>query len=320
MIVFKDVVKSYNGVIAVNKLNLTVEQGELCILLGLSGCGKSTSLNMVNKLIEADSGSIYINGKNINEFKDEDLRRSIGYAVQSTALFPHMTVSQNISIVPKLLKWKKEKIQSRVEELLELVGLDVKSYMGKYPNQLSGGEAQRVGVARALAADPEILLMDEPFGALDPINRANIQNEFLRLQEKLHKTIIFVTHDMGEAMKMGDKIALMGKGKLLSYGTPKQLLMEDDNSFVKDFMGADSYINMLERYLVKEYVLPDNSNKVLPKISEKSSLKEGFSTMINHSVDKLQVVDQSGKVLGVLRVDAILNILNEEYVSDEKIS
>src|SRR3954465_1423569 len=212
MIVFKDVVKSYNGVIAVNKLNLTVEQGELCILLGLSGCGKSTSLNMVNKLIEADSGSIYINGKNINEFKDEDLRRNIGYAVQSTALFPHMTVSQNISIVPKLLKWKKEKIQSRVEELLELVGLDVKSYMGKYPNQLSGGEAQRVGVARALAADPEILLMDEPFGAVDPIVRADLQLELNRLQRELGKTIVFVTHDIDEAFTVADHVVIFRKG------------------------------------------------------------------------------------------------------------
>ena len=211
MIEFKNIVKTYDGVGAVDNLSLKIEEGELCVLLGVSGCGKSTSLNMINRLIEPDSGEILINGKNVKDFKEVELRRSIGYVVQSIGLFPNMTVAQNVSVVPNLMKWDKKKTMKRVRELVQMVGLDVDQYINKYPSQLSGGEAQRIGVARALAADPKILLMDEPFGAVDPLNRSNLQNEFLKLQKELHKTVVFVTHDIGEAMKMGDKIALMSK-------------------------------------------------------------------------------------------------------------
>ena len=211
MIEFKNIVKTYDGVGAVDNLSLKIEEGELCVLLGVSGCGKSTSLNMINRLIEPYSGEILINGKNVKDFKEVELRRSIGYVVQSIGLFPNMTVAQNVSVVPNLMKWDKKKTMKRVRELVQMVGLDVDQYINKYPSQLSGGEAQRIGVARALAADPKILLMDEPFGAVDPLNRSNLQNEFLKLQKELHKTVVFVTHDIGEAMKMGDKIALMSK-------------------------------------------------------------------------------------------------------------
>ena len=251
MIEFKNIVKTYDGVGAVDNLSLKIEEGELCVLLGVSGCGKSTSLNMINRLIEPDSGEIFINGKNVKDFQIEELRRSIGYVVQSIGLFPNMTVAQNISIVPNLKKWDKKKTQERVRELIQMVGLDVDQYINKYPSQLSGGEAQRIGVARALAADPSILLMDEPFGAVDPLNRTNLQNEFIKLQKELHKTVVFVTHDIGEAMKMGDKIALVSKGELQWYGTPKELLNNKDNAFVRDFMGNDSYsitLNVLVEY------------------------------------------------------------------------
>lgn len=311
MIEFKNIVKTYDGVGAVDNLSFKVEEGELCVLLGVSGCGKSTSLNMINRLIEPDSGEIFINGKNVKEFQIEELRRSIGYVVQSIGLFPNMTVSQNISIVPNLMKWDKKKTQKRVSDLIKMVGLDVEQYINKYPSQLSGGEAQRIGVARALAADPNILLMDEPFGAVDPLNRTNLQNEFLKLQKELRKTVVFVTHDIGEAMKMGDKIALMSKGVLQCYGTPKELLSNKDNTFVRDFMGNDSFINILNKYTVERFY-EKNIRETEADIVLNATLKDALASMIENSITSLTVKDAEGTAVGVITIDAIIRILKEE--------
>lgn len=327
MIEFSNVVKSYDGVAAVNDLNLAVRDLELCVLLGESGCGKSTTLNMVNRLIEPDSGAITINGKNVSAFQREDLRRGIGYVVQSVGLFPHMTVAQNISVVPQLLRWDKERILSRIKELIAMMGLEVDKFLDKYPGQLSGGEAQRIGVARALAADPNILLMDEPFGAVDPLNRANLQNEFLKFQRQLGKTVIFVTHDIGEAMKMGDRIAVMSKGVLRCYGTPKELLTNKENEFVRGFMGNDSFINILSKYGVDRFVdrfiegaeaeaaeadlpIDDSLAGDLPAVDITATLKDALAAMIERSVGKVRVSDQ-GVSRGTVAVDAILAILKE---------
>lgn len=311
MIEFKNIVKTYDGVGAVDNLSLKIEEGELCVLLGVSGCGKSTSLNMINRLIEPDSGEIFINGKNVKDFQIEELRRSIGYVVQSIGLFPNMTVAQNISIVPNLKKWDKKKTQERVRELIQMVGLDVDQYINKYPSQLSGGEAQRIGVARALAADPSILLMDEPFGAVDPLNRTNLQNEFIKLQKELHKTVVFVTHDIGEAMKMGDKIALMSKGKLQCYGTPKELLNNKDNAFVRDFMGNDSFINILNKYTV-ECFMEKGVQESKAEIAVNATLKDALAAMIEHSAESLTVKNADGTAAGVITIDAVIQILKEE--------
>ncbi len=307
MIEFKNVMKAYDGVMAVDNLNLVINEGEFCVLLGESGCGKSTTLNMVNRLIEHDSGLITINGKDIKSYKAENLRREIGYVVQSIGLFPHMTVEHNISIVPNLLKWDKNKTHARVRELIDMVGLDVDKYINKYPSQLSGGEAQRIGVARALAADPQILLMDEPFGAIDPLNRTNLQNEFLSLQKRLGKTVIFVTHDIGEAMKMGDKIALMSKGVLQSYGEPKDLLSNKNNEFVRNFMGNDSYINYLNKYTVGEFFEPKEAKEGIPSVACDATLKDALAIMIEDSVSEVSVIKDGVK--GALTIDSIINIM-----------
>lgn len=312
MIEFKDVVKSYEAKVpAVKHLNLMIEDGECCVLLGASGCGKSTTLNMVNRLIEPDSGEIFINGKNIDSYQPEELRRSIGYVVQSIGLFPNMTVAKNIAVVPSLLKWERRRIRTRVEELLDMVGLNPERYGRKYPFQLSGGEAQRIGVARALAADPAILLMDEPFGAVDPLNRTKLQNEFLNLQKRLHKTVIFVTHDINEAMKMGDRIALMKGGTLQGYGTPYELLKDKDNEFVREFMGSDSFINILTQYRVDNYAQRGHVTSGLRAIPAGSSLKDALAAMIEWSCSLLAVAGPSGEASAILSVEAIIEILKE---------
>ena len=310
MIEIKNVTKIYDGIRAVNQLNLTVRDGEIFVLLGSSGCGKSTTLNMINRLIEPTEGNIYIDGKDIKDFKPEILRRSIGYVVQGTGLFPNMTVGQNIGIVPKMLKWNSQEIKRRVKELLEMIGLDPDKYVKKYPHQLSGGEAQRIGVARALAANPGILLMDEPFGAVDPINRANLQNEFMKLQKKLHTTVVLVTHDIGEAMKMGDRIALMDQGKLQGVGTPRELLCNKDNQFICEFMGNDSFINILNCYTVKEYVQPVNVQAGI-SIHETCNLKETIAKMIENAVNVLDVTNDQGIVCGQIEINRLVHVLKE---------
>jgi osmoprotectant transport system ATP-binding protein len=247
-IVFSDVTKRYEGrdAPAVDRLSLTIGAGEICMLVGPSGAGKTTALKLINRLIEFEEGDITIDGRSVRSLEVSELRRGIGYVIQQIGLFPHMTVAANIGTVPRLLGWDKKRIKERAEELLELVGLDPKADGKRYPNQLSGGQRQRVGLARALAADPSVMLMDEPFGALDPITRARLQDEFLRLQSQVKKTVVFVTHDIDEAIKMGDRIAVLREGGVLAqYDTPDTILARPIDDFVAQFVGADRGLKRL---------------------------------------------------------------------------
>ncbi len=253
---FKDATKRYPGAdeAAVDSLSLEVPAGEICVLVGPSGCGKTTAMRMVNRMIEITSGDILLDGESVTATgAPAELRRQIGYAIQQIGLFPHLTVAGNIATVPKLLGWDKARIRTRVDELLELVSLDPAETRDRFPAQLSGGQRQRVGVARALAVDPPLMLMDEPFGAIDPINRERLQNEFLRLQQEIRKTIVFVTHDIDEAIKMGDRIAVLQKGgKLAQYSPPAELLMYPKGRFVEDFVGADRALKRLALQRVRD--------------------------------------------------------------------
>jgi osmoprotectant transport system ATP-binding protein len=244
---YEEATKQYPGASepAVDKLTLEVPAGEICVLVGPSGCGKTTAMRMVNRTVEITSGDILVGDRSVGDREPAQLRREIGYVIQQIGLFPHRTISENIGAVPQLLGWKKERVRERSAELLALIGLDPE--LGdRYPAQLSGGQQQRVGVARALAADPLVMLMDEPFGAIDPINRERLQNEFLRLQAEIRKTVLFVTHDIDEAIKMGDRIAVMREGgRVEQYATPAELLMAPANEFVEDFVGADRALKRL---------------------------------------------------------------------------
>lgn len=243
MIEFVDVQKGYQDRTIIKGINLKMEDGKLIVLIGPSGCGKTTTLKMINKLLEPTKGKILINGEDISLKNTIELRRSIGYVIQQTGLFPHMNVGENIAVVPYLMKWPKDKLRNRVEELLNLVGLNAREFMNRYPQQLSGGEQQRVGVARALATNPQIILMDEPFSALDPITRRELQASLNNLQQQLKKTIVFVTHDMEEAIKLGDKICIMHSGEIVQYDTPDNILENPANDFVARFIGHTETIN-----------------------------------------------------------------------------
>jgi osmoprotectant transport system ATP-binding protein len=244
---YEGATKRYEGsaTAAVEDLSLEVPAGEICVLVGPSGCGKTTAMRMVNRMVEITSGDIFVGERSVRERDPAQLRREIGYVIQQIGLFPHRTISENIGAVPQLLGWQKERIRARSAELLALIGLDP-ALGDRYPAQLSGGQQQRVGVARALAADPLVMLMDEPFGAIDPINRERLQNEFLRLQAEIRKTVLFVTHDIDEAIKIGDRIAVMREGgRVEQYATPAELLMAPANEFVEDFVGADRALKRL---------------------------------------------------------------------------
>jgi osmoprotectant transport system ATP-binding protein len=252
---FRQATKRYAGQTepAVDGLSLEVPSGEICVLVGPSGCGKTTAMRMVNRMIDITDGDIVLDGRSVKERNPAELRREIGYAIQQIGLFPHLSVADNIATVPRLLGWHKDRIRARVDELLELVSLDPHDTRDRFPAQLSGGQRQRVGVARALAVDPPLMLMDEPFGAIDPINRERLQNEFLRLQREIRKTIVFVTHDIDEAIKMGDRIAIMQRGgKLAQYAPPAELLMYPANRFVEDFVGADRALKRLALQRVRD--------------------------------------------------------------------
>ena len=293
MIRFENVTKKYpnSNNKAVSDLILHIKEGEICILVGPSGCGKTTTMKMVNRLIEPTSGNIFIDGKDIYSQNSVELRRNIGYVIQNIGLFPHMTIAENIATVPKEKKWDKDRIAKRVDELLELMELDPKVYRDRKPSNLSGGQRQRVGVARALAADPPVMLMDEPFGALDPITRSKLQNEFLHLQEKIKKTIIFVTHDIDEAIKMGDKIVVMKNGKIVQQGTPNDILSSPADEFVENLVGGNRSIKRLNLIRCEDVMYKTFSVKMDATIKEAKAIMEqnGLKTIaITEGQDKLQ--------------------------------
>ncbi|TVQ39609.1 MAG: ABC transporter ATP-binding protein [Spirochaetaceae bacterium] len=254
MIEFTGVSKRYGDTVAVDSISLRVEAGEVCVLIGPSGCGKTTTLKMVNRMLNASSGVITIDGRDVASLPVEQLRRSIGYVIQSVGLLPHLSVRDNIAIVPRLNGVDRRTRYKRADELLDLIGLDPAQYRLKYPHELSGGEAQRIGVARALAADPPILLMDEPFGAVDPLNREVLQTEFLRLQRALKKTVMFVTHDLDEAIRIADTVILIKDGRIVQHATPEQILARPRDQFVRDFVGKDRALKRLSCFAVRDYI------------------------------------------------------------------
>jgi len=253
MIELKNVTKKYGKLTAVNNISMNIEKGKITMLIGPSGCGKTTTLRMINRMVQHDDGEILINGQSVYDIDPVQLRRKMGYVIQGVGLFPHFTVFDNVAAIPRMLKWNKNRIKERVFELLELVTLD-ESYAYKFPMQLSGGEKQRVGLARALGADPEILLMDEPFGAIDPINRSKLQDSFLEIQEEIKKTIIFVTHDINEAIKLGDKIAIIKEGDLIQYNDVTMIIHNPANEFVENLLGKDRNVKALSLKKTKDYI------------------------------------------------------------------
>jgi osmoprotectant transport system ATP-binding protein len=302
MIHFKQVSKHFAGKAVVRDLTLEMAKGEFTVLIGTSGSGKSTTLKMINRLVEHDRGEILFAGEPIEKFRAQDLRRRMGYAIQSIGLFPHWTVEENIATVPQLLKWPKAKIRDRVTELLELLNLDPKQFRHRYPHQLSGGQQQRVGVARALASDPEVLLMDEPFGALDPVTRATLQEEVARIHKITHRTIVLVTHDIDEALALADRIVLLNDGQVVQQGTPLELLTRPATPFVRDFFGgSDMGIRLLSLREVGSLTRrgePYAGSQ--PPLKDSMSLSQALSKFVGQQVQQLPVVDEQGKPLGVL--------------------
>jgi osmoprotectant transport system ATP-binding protein len=314
-IVFDHVTKRYGESPrpAVDDLSLTIPAGEICVLIGPSGGGKSTAMRMVNRLISITEGDITIDGRSVNELDTVELRRGIGYVIQQIGLFPHMTVEANVATVPRLLGWDKSRMRARTGELLELVGLDPDEHGPRYPAQLSGGQRQRVGLARAMAADPPLMLMDEPFGAIDPITRERLQNDFLRLHREVRKTVIFVTHDIDEAIKMGDRICLLRQGgKLAQYDTPEAILASPADEFVAEFVGADRGLKRLALRRVSDVeLLPAGGNGTLATCSADTTLRDALSAMLTAGSTEIAVQDESGAVQGRLTFDHVSRLLGE---------
>jgi osmoprotectant transport system ATP-binding protein len=298
MIQLDGVSKLYGGKRVVADVSFIVERGQFCALVGPSGSGKSTTLRMINRLVEPDAGAIRVDGENIVSVPVENLRRKIGYVIQSVGLFPHWTVADNIATVPRLLKWPETRVQARIDALLDLVQLDLVTTRDKYPHQLSGGQQQRVGVARALAADPEVLLMDEPFGALDPITRHALRAELAHIHKATGKTILFVTHDIDEALLLADTIAIMRDGVLVQFGSPAELLTRPTSAFVRDFMGgAELGLKLLAQRRVGDHLRRDAIPSGDP-IAFEAPLTEALSQMVLRGTDRLPVRDAAGQLAG----------------------
>jgi osmoprotectant transport system ATP-binding protein len=291
---------------AVDRLTLTVPEGAVCVLIGPSGCGKTTTMRIINRMIEPDEGTVIVNGRNVMEIDPVTLRRHIGYVIQQIGLFPHWSIADNVATVPKLLGWDERRVAARVDELLALVGMDPDTYRSRFPRELSGGQKQRVGVARALAADPPVMLMDEPFGAIDPITRTRLQDEFLRILHALRKTIVFVTHDIDEAIRMGDRIAILKDGALVQYDTPEAILAAPADSFVEAFVGADRALKRLA--LIPASAAADTSatpSATTAVIDGDTSLRDALAQMLSLGTDELVVVGPQGNAIGTVTLAAI---------------
>jgi osmoprotectant transport system ATP-binding protein len=307
--------KRYGDTLAVDGLSFTVPAGRICVLVGPSGCGKTTSLRMVNRLIEPTSGEILIDDQNVLREDPVALRRRIGYVIQQVGLFPHQTIAENVATVPRLLGWPKERIQRRVTELLDLIGLDPLRMGGRYPAQLSGGERQRVGVARAMAAEPPLMLMDEPFAAVDPIVRERLQDEFLRLQRAQAITVIFVTHDIDEAIKLGDRVAVMRAGRLVQYAPPGELLAAPADDFVARFVGSDRALKRLALLTVGGADIDARADRSrldgAPVLSPRMSLRDALALMLAADAQEGAVMD-GDRYLGSLSLSKIGAMLRTE--------
>jgi osmoprotectant transport system ATP-binding protein len=335
LIRYENVSKSYQeGVVAVADFSLSIGQGELLAIIGSSGCGKTTVLKMLNRLVEPTSGRILLHEQDIRDLDPIVLRRKMGYVIQQVGLFPHMTIARNIAIVPHLLKWDQAKIDERVTYLIDMVGLP-QAYLKRYPRQLSGGEQQRVGLARALAADPSILLMDEPFAAVDAINRDHLQSELLEIHQKLNKTILFVTHDVEEAFRLADKIIILNSGKIVQYDTPLGIVSHPKNDFVRELVGTDNLLRRLSLVSVQSMLEAQSHHASPPQpgsqenhvrqsfVRPEDNLRHALSLLLESGRDGIQVVNQSGQPVGKislndLRANIIENTLKyEEQVQHE---
>ena len=310
MITLENVNKVYDdGFRALQNVDLEFRQGDLNVLIGPSGCGKTTTMKLINRLIRPSSGAVKIAGKDIAGIDPVELRRSIGYVIQSIGLFPHMNIAANVAVVPKLLKWDAKKTERRVDELLDLVGLDPDTYRNRYPRELSGGQQQRIGVIRALAAEPDIILMDEPFSALDPISREQLQDELVRLNQELKKTIVFVTHDMDEAIKIADHIVLMKDGRIVQQGSPESILRHPADAFVSSFVGKK---RLLDQDAIEIPTVDDVMTSQPVTAYPSRRLAEAVKIMQSKRVDSLLVVDQWKKLRGTVTVYSVLEHYRDE--------
>jgi osmoprotectant transport system ATP-binding protein len=311
-IVFDGATKRYPGrqAPAVDNLTFSIAAGEICCLVGPSGGGKTTAMKLVNRLVELTSGDVRIDGRSVRDLDETELRRGIGYVIQQVGLFPHMTVAENVGTVPRLLGWRRDEIRARVDELLDLVELPAVDYRSRYASQLSGGERQRVGLARALAADPPVMLMDEPFGALDPITRTRLQKELLRIQGEVRKTIVFVTHDIDEAILLGDRIAILREGgRLAQVDTPQEILAHPADDFVARFVGADRGLKRLSLTTLAEVELDPPNGVVMPSAGAETTLRDALSLMLSEGSRSLVVLDGDEQPRGVLTLDRLSELL-----------
>lgn len=335
MIKVENITKRFKNRTVLKSISFQIEKGEFVSIIGPSGCGKTTLLKMINRLIKPTSGKIYINGENIYDKDPITLRRNMGYVIQQNGLFPHMTIKDNIEIIPKLEKKKSEEIHKRTIELMNMVDLNPDEYLNRYPSELSGGEQQRIGVARAFANDTDIVLMDEPFSALDPITRADLQNELLNLQSKLNKTIVFVTHDMDEALKLSNKICLMKDGEIIQFDEPEKILKEPENEYVESFVGKNRIWDNPEYIRAQDIMTNINNNfgitgfftliankgkyKKIPKIKYDENITSILKILDENKAESLHVINENKKIIGIITQSELVAILNQKFIKEDVI-
>ena len=335
MIKVENITKRFKNRTVLKSISFQIEKGEFVSIIGPSGCGRTTLLKMINRLIKPTSGKIYINGENIYDKDPITLKRNMGYVIQQNGLFPHMTIKDNIEIIPKLEKKKLEEIYKRTIELMNMVALNPDEYLNRYPSELSGGEQQRIGVARAFANDTDIVLMDEPFSALDPITRADLQNELLNLQSKLNKTIVFVTHDMDEALKLSNKICLMKDGEIIQFDEPEKILKEPENEYVESFVGKNRIWDNPEYIRAQDIMTNINNNfgitgfftliankgkyKKIPKIKYDENITSILKILDENKAESLHVINENKKIIGIITQNELVAILNQKFIKEDAI-